>query len=295
MDFPCTSCNQLRSNNSETREEFRKHLNIGSNNEGENPLISHEEMMHDQIDNFESSEEIDNPKTNKNAKSPEELNSSERSIEFEKHSNAESHNEDENPPIIREEMGNEERESSESSKKIGIPETATRSQETCCNYCSKAFKSKTLLRRHINRMHKNSASKNQPKNTVETLLNELKAEHDTNFSWIKDTLNRHTGYIRKNAENITELLNTLKHNKDQIKEITEFLFQNDSSKSNRKMFGCLLCNKNFSTKASLYSHKYHYHKRSDNEKDFKCEKCGDSLENETDLRIHNYRWHRASL
>lgn len=57
--------------------------------------------MHDQIDNFESSEEIDNPKTNKNAKSPEELNSSERSIEFEKRSNAESHNEDENPPIIR--------------------------------------------------------------------------------------------------------------------------------------------------------------------------------------------------
>ena len=104
MDFHCTSCNQLRSNNSETRKEFRKNLNIGSNNEGENPLISCEEIIHEQIENFESMEEIGNPKTNKNAKSPKELNSSERSIEFEKRSNAESHNEDENKPIIHEEM-----------------------------------------------------------------------------------------------------------------------------------------------------------------------------------------------
>ena len=109
-------------------------------------------------------------------------------------------------------------------------------------------------------MHENSAPKNEQKNTVETLLNKLKAEHYINFSRIEDTLNRHTGYIRKNAENITELLNTLKHNNDQIKEITEFLFQNDSCEPNRNMFGCLLCDKNFSNKASLYSHKYHYHK-----------------------------------
>ena len=124
MDFPSTSCNQLRSNKSETRAEFRKHLNIGSNNEGENPL-SYEEMMHDQIDNFESTEEIGIPKTNKNVKSPEKLNSSERSSEFEKHLNAGSHNEDENTSISHEEMENEEREHSESSRAIDIPETAT--------------------------------------------------------------------------------------------------------------------------------------------------------------------------
>ena len=291
MDFPCTSCNQLRSNNSETREEFRKHLNIGSNNEGENPLISYEEMMHDQIDNFESTEEIGNPKTNKNAKSPEELNSSERSIEFEKHSNAESHNEDENPPISHEEMGNEERESSESSKKIGIPETATRSQETYCNYCSKAFKSKTLLRRHINRMHKNSASKNQPKNTVETLLNELKAEHDINFSRIEDTLNRHTGYIRKNAENIMELLNTQNYHKDQIKKIAKCVVPVTTHESDRKLFSCRICNKACSTKQSLYTHKSRYHKKDSKEKDFKCEQCNELFKNSTSLAIHEIRFH----
>ena len=74
MDFPCTSCNQLRSNNSETREEFRKHLNIGSNNEGENTLISYEEMMHEQIENFESTEEIGNPKDVLSLKNIQTLN-----------------------------------------------------------------------------------------------------------------------------------------------------------------------------------------------------------------------------
>ena len=92
-----------------------------------------------------------------------------------------------------------------------------------------------------------------------------------------------------------EILNTQNYHNDQIMKITIILFQNDSSESNRKMFGCLLYHKNFSTKASFYSRKYHYHKRSDKEKVFKCEKCGDSFENEMDLRIHNYRRHRASL
>ena len=152
MDFPCTSCNQLK-----------KHLNIGSNNEGENPLISYEEMMHEQIKNFELTEEIANPKTNKNAKSSEELNSSERCIEFEKQSNAESYNEDENPPISHEKVENEQRENSEPGKEIDIPETVTRFQETYCNFCSKTFKSKIFLHRHISRMHKNSTSKNEQK------------------------------------------------------------------------------------------------------------------------------------
>ena len=49
-------------NNSETREEFRKHLNIESNNEGENPLISYEEMMHEQIEYFESTKKLVTPK-----------------------------------------------------------------------------------------------------------------------------------------------------------------------------------------------------------------------------------------
>ena len=126
MDFPCTSCNQLHSNNSETREELRKHLNIGSNNEGENPLISYEEMMHEQIEDFESTEKISNPKTDKNAKSPEESNSSERCEEFEKYSNAETYNEDENPPISHEEMENEERGNSEPAKEIDIPKQLQR-------------------------------------------------------------------------------------------------------------------------------------------------------------------------
>ena len=119
-----------------------------------------------------------------------------------------------------------------------------------CNFCSKSFKSKNSLCKHINRIHKNKTSKNEQKNTVETLINKLKAEHNINFSRIEDTLNRHTGYIHKNADNIMELLNTQNYHNDQIKEITEFLFQNDSSELNRNMLGCLLCDKNFSTKGA---------------------------------------------
>ena len=105
-------------------------------------------------------------------------------------------------------MENEERENSELGKEIDIPETATRSQEMYCNFCSKFFKSKNSLHKHINRLHKNKTSKNQQKNTVETLVNKLKAVHDINFSLIEDTLNRHTGYICKNADNIMDLLKT---------------------------------------------------------------------------------------
>ena len=148
---------------------------------------------------------------------------------FQKLSNTESYNEDKNPPINYEEMVNEEMQNSEPTKEINIHETAGRSHETYCNFCSKSFKSKNFLCRHINRMHKNKTSKDQQKNTVETLLNRLKAEHDINFSQIEDTLNRHTGYIRKNADNIMELLKTQNHHYDQIKEITDFLLQNDSS------------------------------------------------------------------
>ena len=110
-----------------------------------------------------------------------------------------------------------------------------------------------------------------------------------------DLQKRQTGYILKNAENIMDLLNSQNCHNSEIKQISEFLSSTNASELIRKTFECSQCDKNFSSKTALYSHKARYHKRSSNEKDFKCKKCDDSFENETNLAIHNYRFHRASL
>ena len=108
----------------------------------------------------------------------------------------------------------------------------------------------------------------------------------SNILKIKESLNKHTGFILKNADNILELLNTQNLHNDQIKKINAFL---SCRESNTKAFDCSLCGKYFSTKGSLYSHRSRYHKQ--REKLLKCQKCGDSIENATALAIHNLRRH----
>ena len=126
-------------------------------------------------------------------------------------------------------MENEEMKDSESNKEIAIPKPATDFQQNVidkyyvkyCDFCSKTFKSKSGLYRHMKRIHKDEISKDQQPNTVESYLNELKTKYDTYFLGIGDALNWHTGYIHKNADNVMDLLNTQNQHNAQIKKITE--------------------------------------------------------------------------
>ena len=210
---------------------------------------------------------------------------------------------EETPLVSYEEMENQGMNDSESTKDLDILAKSSTSHESMidgykdleCTFCSKTFKYRNCLLRHINRIHKDKVTNYQQKFTVGFLIDELKEKHDINILEIGDTLNRQTGYIHQNADNILELLNTQNQHNDQIKKITDFLFSSSSTELSKKVFGCKLCSKNFSSKKSLYSHKNRFHKRDSREKVFKCEKCYDIFEHETDLAIHNYRFHRSSL
>ena len=258
------------------------------NNELNNDDKNYEEMENEDNGSFESNKRDDNPTINKDAKSIERSGNLKTCVDFEQSSNIVPNSEDENVLLSYEEMETKETENSETNTEIDIPEILTESykntfnvsNEIQCNFCSKSFKYRNCLRRHINTIHKD-----QQRNIVG-----LKDEQD--ILEIRESLNNHTGFILKNADNILELMNTQNQQNDQIKKIKDFLFCDES---NKKVFGCSLCNKYFSSKGSLYTHKSRYHKQSTNEKAFKCEKCDDSFENTTNLAIHNYRSHRASL
>ena len=142
---------------------------------------------------------------------------------------------------------------------------------------------------------KNKISEDQQKFLVRDFINGLKVEYDIDILEIANAQKRHTGYIQTNAQNIMQLLNCQNYQNSQIKNIGEFLSQNVTNESNKKVFNCLLCNKNYSTKASLYSHKNRYHKERVKEKRLKCQKCNDLFESEADLAIHGFRYHRATL
>lgn len=256
-------------------------LNIELNNKDEN----YEEMKNKDISGFESSKGDD--------KSTEGSDISKTCTDFEQSSNKRSSIGDENVLLSYEEMEAKDMDISESNKGADNPEALTESFETTfdasnqlqCNYCSKLFKYRNCLHRHINRIHNDKASKDRKRN-----ITGLKDK--SNILEIRESLDRQVGYIRKNADNILELLNTQNQHNDQIKKITDYLFCREP---NKRVFGCSLCDKYFCSKGSLYSHKSRYHKRSTSEKAFKCEECGDSLENATALTIHNYRFHKASL
>jgi uncharacterized C2H2 Zn-finger protein len=216
-------------------------------------------------------------------------------VDFEQCSNIESNSGDEDALLSYEEMETKDMENYEPEKEVDIPQALTESYENKlngsneiqCNFCSKSFKNRNCLRRHITRIH-NHKSKT-PKDQQRDITG-LKDERD--ILKIRESLKGHTGFICKNADNILELLMTQNKHNDQIKKITDYLF---CGESNKKTFGCSLCGKYFCSKGSLYTHKSRYHRRNTDEKTFKCEKCGDLLEDATALAIHNYRFHRASL
>ena len=142
---------------------------------------------------------------------------------------------------------------------------------------------------------KNKLLDDQQSFLLQDFLDGLTLEYDIDLFEIANAQKRNTEFIRINAENILQLLNTQNYQNSQIKNIKECLNQSVSSESNKKVFNCHLCNKNFSTKASLYSHKNRYHKDRVKERRLKCQKCNDLFENETDMAIHGYRYHRAAL
>ena len=275
--FPCESeenkSSQEAEENTVSQEEHQISqpcLNIELNNEDEN----YKEMENEDISGFES---------NKQDKST--------CVDIEQSSDIGSNIGNENVLLSYEEMEANEMDNSDSNKGADNPEALTESFETTfdasnelqCDFCSKSFKYRNGLRRHINRIHNDKISKDRKRDITSS-------KDKSNISKIKETLKNHTGFILKNADNILDLLNTQNQNSDQIKKINAFLTCRESSS---KSFECTLCGKYFSTKGSLYSHKSQYHKQSG--KHFKCEKCGDSIENATALAIHNFRWHSAPL
>ena len=140
-------------------------------------------------------------------------------------------------------------------------------------------------------MHKDKISKDQQTNTGETSLNKLKTVYDKRFLEIENTQTRLADYIHTNAKNITELLNDLDLHDIQIKKIAERVVPATTHESNRNIFSCRVCNKAFSTKRSLYTHKSRYHKKESKEQDFKCEQCNELFKNSTSLAIHEIRFH----
>ena len=212
-------------------------------------------------------------------------------VDFEQSSNIESNSGGENALLSYEEMETKEIDNSESLKESNIPEALidspgkefNGSKEIQCDFCSKSFKYRNGLRRHINKMHNDKIPKDRKRDVTGS-------KDKSNILKIKESLNNHTGFILKNADNILELLNTQNQHSDQIKKINAFL---SCSETSTKAFDCSLCGKYFSTKASLYSHRSQYHKQ--REKLLKCEKCGDSIENATALAIHNLRRHSEPL
>ena len=284
--FPCESEENKNSQDAEENKISQEEniisqpcLNIELNNKDEN----YEEMKNKDISGFESSKGED--------KSTEGSDISKTCTDFEQSSNKRSSIGDENVLLSYEEMEVKDMDICESNKGADNPEALTESFETTfdasnelqCDFCSKSFKYRNGLRRHINRIHNDKISKDRKRDITSS-------KDKSNISKIKETLNNHTGFILKNADNILDLLNTQNQNSDQIKKINAFLTCRESS---TKSFECTLCGKYFSTKGSLYSHKSQYHKQSG--KHFKCEKCGDSIENATALAIHNFRWHSAPL
>ena len=158
-------------------------------------------------------------------------------------------------------MENEEMENCEPATLKSEKNSVDYSKEIYCNFCSKPFKYNKNLHRHINRMHKDKILKDQQTNTGETSLNKLKTVYDKRFLEIVNTQTRHAEYIHTNAKNITELLNDLDLHRIQIKKIAERFVPVTTHESNRKLFSCRICNKPFSTKRSLYTHKSRYHKK----------------------------------
>lgn len=272
---PCESVNEfleaeIGANSQEQNKNSEPCMSIELNNEDKN----YDEIENEDIWSFESSKKFDNPAINK--KSTEGSCISETRADFEQCSNIESNSKDENALLSYEEMETKDIGNFESEKEIDIPEVLTESYENKFNGSNEM---------HINRMHNDKIPKDHHR-----YIDGLKDEHD--ILKLRETLNRHAGYIRKNADNILELLNTQNQHNDKIKKIKDFLF---CGESNKKVFGCSLCSKYFSSKGSLYTHKSRYHRRSTKENVVKCEKCGDSFKNATALTIHNYRFHRSSL
>ena len=282
--IPCKSTNKFKEadNDAKSREENKNSepfLNIELNNEDEN----YKEMKNEDISIFESNIRDDKP--TQGSVNPKAC------VDFEQSSNIESNSGGENALLSYEEMETKEIDNSESLKESNIPEALidspgkefNGSKEIQCDFCSKSFKYRNGLRRHINKMHNDKIPKDRK-------IDVTGSKDKSNILKIKESLNNHTSFILKNADNILELLNTQNQHSDQIKKINAFLTCRESSS---KSFECTLCGKYFSTKGSLYSHKSQYHKESG--KHFKCEKCGDSIENATALAIHNFRWHSAPL
>ena len=133
-------------------------LNIELNNDEK----YYEGMENEDNENFESNKRDDNPAINKDAKSKERSSNLTTCVDFEQSSNIAPNSEDENVLLRYEEMETKETENSETNKEIDIPEKLTESHENTfnlsneikCNFCSKSFKYRNFLRRHINIIHK---------------------------------------------------------------------------------------------------------------------------------------------
>ena len=160
----------------------------------------------------------------KDVKLPEEPKDTEACMELENYSSTELNNEDLNLPSYEEMM------ISKPSEEIGDLKTTTESRkntidtDTYCNVCSKQFKTKNNYLRHMSRIH-SKISEYEQKCLAQDVINGLKDEYDINILEIANTLNRNTGYIRKNAENILDLLTTQNCHNSQIKKSGFFCFQ----------------------------------------------------------------------
>ena len=102
---------------------------------------------------------------------------------------------------------------------------------------------------------KNKLLDEQQSFLLQDFIDGLSLKYEIDLPEIANAQKRNAEYIRINAENILKLLNTQNYHNSQIKKIEECLTQSITSESNKKVFNCNLCNKNFSSKGSLYSHK----------------------------------------
>ena len=169
----------------------------------------------------------------KDVKLPEEPKDTEECMELENYSSTELNNEDLNLPSYEEMM------ISKPSEEIGDLKTTTESRkntidtDTYCNVCSKQFKTKNNYLRHMSRIH-SKISEYEQKCLAQDVINGLKDEYDINILEIANTLNRNTGYIRKNAENILDLLTTQNCHNSQIKKIGFFFVSKQSNRAKNK-------------------------------------------------------------
>ena len=309
MDFPCKACNKVLKRKDSLKNHTRRFHPFSKDETIKCPFcsksFSRTNDMKKHAAKFHPYEDIDKLPTNSKDLEPKDVNL--KDVESKGKMSKDVEPKDAEPNDAENyscsEIINEDNSLLTYEEMIGSParvdcETASICHENMtdvnryCNAYSKEFKTRKKLSLHSNKIH-NKISEDDEKHFVEVIFKVLNEQHGFDILEMSNTLKRLTGYIRTNAENITELLNTQNNQNSQIKNIGELLAQRGSSGSIQKVFNCPLCPKNFSSKPSLYTHKNRYHKQ--RERLLKCQKCDDSFENETDMAIHGFRFHRATL